>query len=48
MSKIKSKKYTGDYYTKLNNKDKSFYITYKNINEITEKDIKKIKFLNWI
>ena len=29
MSKIKSKKYSGVYYTELKNKDKSFFITYK-------------------
>ncbi|MDY0321296.1 MAG: site-specific integrase [Arcobacteraceae bacterium] len=31
MSKIKSKKYIGVYYTELLNKDKSFFITYKDL-----------------
>lgn len=32
MSKIKSKKYNGVYYSELKNKDKSFFITYKDLN----------------
>lgn len=31
MAKIKSKKYNGVYYSELKNKDKSFYITYKDL-----------------
>jgi len=31
MAKIKSKKYNGVYYSELQNKDKSFYITYKDL-----------------
>ena len=33
MARIKSKKYSGVYYNELNNKDKSYYITYKNDSE---------------
>ena len=33
MSKIKSNKYTGVYYTNLENKDKSYFITYKENNK---------------
>lgn len=31
MAKVKSKKYNGVYYSELKNKDKSFYITYKDL-----------------